>query len=549
MDKPEKTLPIPTISQGLFLLIVTLLVYVASVRFPFIYFDDNLFIVQNPAAHSWSSVPASFFPMLVHEDVSGEHFKIPNFYRPIVAAWVVLNYKIFGLHPMLWRIEILALYGLCVWLFWRLVYMLTRDDFAALAAALLFALHPLHVEGVAWLSGAGVELLLCTFFLGGFLAYLRWRETQRPLWLGWCGVLVLLALLTKETGAALPVLIAAHALIFRKRDEKAPLRLLHLGVAVVLPIMTYAVLRVLAIHSVLISQARHGWGDVLRSAPLFFSVYLKHLIWPFQLANWYDIQIVSNLSWSSFYLPLVVCVAYLGLMVWALARKPLAGFLLLWWVVPLIPALVGALNFTDSEFIHDRFTFVALGAPCVLAGMALGGLPATKQPLFGFRAPSVAALAAITAIFGTATATLAFTWQSDLTMAAHAVQVSPTAVRPRILLGVALERQKDREGALALYRDTLKLDPNRWETLFAYGTALANDGDRVDAVRVLAHGLDVAPSKSAFYLILADILADAGRFDDASRLLERGIPVAEQPELLRAKLDRVQALQHRAANQ
>jgi tetratricopeptide (TPR) repeat protein len=126
------------------------------------------------------------------------------------------------------------------------------------------------------------------------------------------------------------------------------------------------------------------------------------------------------------------------------------------------------------------------------------------------------------------------------------MEVSPTIVRPRIILGNELQKRKDRAGALALYRDTLRIDPNRWETLFAYGTALANEGDRPDAVRVLNHGLEVAPSKSAFYLILSDIMADAGRFDDASRILENGFSRAEEPELLRAKLAQVQALQRRA---
>lgn len=549
MNQAEIAPTRPQLTHALFLLVIALLVYSPTLRFPFIYFDDTLFIVSDSSLHHWSSVPSFFLPSVFSDPSHNDVLKIPNFYRPVVSLGTVVNYKIFGLHPALWRVEVLILYGLCVWLCWRLAYRLTRNEFASLAAALLFALHPLHVEGVAWLSGAGVELLLCGFFLGGFLSYLRWRETSKPLWLALCGTLILLALLTKETGAALPVLIGAHALLFRKQEDRnGTVQLLPLSAAVVTPVVVYACLRVLAIHSVVASVSRHSWADVLRSAPLLFSIYLQHAFWPFRLANWYSVDVVSSFSWWRFYFPLVICAAYAGLTLWALARKRQAGFLLLWWAVPLIPALIGVLNFTDCEYVHDRFTFLALAALCIMGGTALSRLPEMKQQLFGFRTTSVVALAVITMIFGATSAMLVFTWRSDLAMAAHAVEVSPTAVRPRILLGVALQRQKDREGALALYRDTLKLDPNRWETLFAYGTALANNGDLNDAVKVLSHGLEVAPSKSAFYLILADILANAGRYDDASRLLENGIPVAEQPQLLKAKLSKVQALERRAGS-
>jgi tetratricopeptide (TPR) repeat protein len=551
MDHVENLTTPPALKHALFLLIVTVLVYAQSLIFPFLLFDDTPFIVQNPSVHGWSSTPSFFFPSAIPDPHQKKNLKIANFYRPAVGLWEVLNYEAFGLHPAGWRIAALALYALGVWLFWRVAHKLTRDDFTAIAAALLFALHPLHVEGIAWLSGSCVEVLLCTFFFGGFLAYLRWRETSRPLWLALCGVLVLFALLTKETGAALPLLILIHAFLFRRQGEQFQKpRWLILAIGIVVPVAIYTLLRVLAIHGAVISNARHTWGEVLRSVPLFFAVYLQHVVWPVHLANWYNIQIIPSITFTDFYLPLAFCLAYAAVTLWALARKPLISFLLLWWVVPLLPAFVGMINFVDTEYMHDRFTFEALGGLCILAAAGLRRLPATAQPLFGFRAASVAALALITALLGSLSALLAYTWHNDFAMAAHAVAVSPMAIRPRILLGSALQDRKDREGALALYRDTLRLDPNRWETLFAYGTALANDGDRTDAVRVLSHGLDVAPTKTAFYLILSDILTDAGRFDDASRILESGVSKAEEPDLLRAKLAIVQAqaqaFQHRA---
>lgn len=549
MNQAENRATSPTLKYAFFLLGITVLVYAQTVRFPFLKLDDKPFIIESASIRHWSSLPSYFVPNIAADPYLTPGQKIPNFYRPAVGLWLLVSYKLFGLHAVLWRMMVLVLYGLGVWLLWRLAYKLTQDDFTAFAAALLFALHPLHVEGVAWISGACVELLLCIFFFGGFLAYLRWRESARPLWLAVCGILVLLALFSKETGAALPLLIVAHALIFRLKDcEARNLRRLPLAVALALPVAVYAALRFFAIHGVVHSAGRHSWSEVLLSVPLFFAVYLQHTVWPVHLGNWYSIQIHSEISFREFFLPLLLCVAYAAVTVWAIIRKPVTGFCLLWWAVPLIPAFIGMIDFVDNEYMHDRFTFVALGGLCILAASLLRSVPTTGRSLFGFRAGSVAGLAAVTAALGMLSASLIYTWRSDFSMELNAMEASPTAVRPRILLGNELQERKDWAAALALYLDTVKIDPNRWESLFAYGTALANDGYRADAVRVLMRGVQVAPSKSPFYLVLADIFARAGQFDDASKVLQSGLSVAEHPELLRAKLAEVQALENHVAS-
>src|SRR5205823_2385796 len=107
-----------------------------------------------------------------------------------------------------------VLYVFGILLMWRVAWKLTRNDFVALASACLYALHPLHAEGVSWLSGASVELVMSALFFGGFLAYLCWRETGQSHWLAVSAAVTLAALLSKEPAAALPVLIVAHAWLF-----------------------------------------------------------------------------------------------------------------------------------------------------------------------------------------------------------------------------------------------------------------------------------------------------------------------------------------------
>src|SRR5205807_1170070 len=314
-------------------------------------------IAQNPYAHQWSSLP-SYFTGSTDTKVSRNAPKISNFYRPAISTWVLLNYKLFGLRPAFWHLSAIALYGLGVWLLWRIAWKLSGNDFVALAAALLYSLHPIHVEGVAWIAGSCVETLLSVFFLAGFLMYLCWRDDPRILWLAGCGIAVLCGLLSKETAAALPILILIHALLFRSPPGEPPSRRLHLAPLVLTlaaAVAVYAGLRIPATHGNIISHPYHSWGDVFRTAPLLFVKYMKLALWPVWLGTWYEAQIVPAFSDVKFYLPLMLSLGYAALTVWALARKKLVAFLLIWWVVVLGPPLAAVRIFPDFELMHDRF--------------------------------------------------------------------------------------------------------------------------------------------------------------------------------------------------
>jgi hypothetical protein len=528
----------PALKYGLFLLVVSFVVYAQAVSFPFLNLDDSSFIVQNQYIRHWQSLPSYFVPS-IEDPFAKSVTKTPSFYRPVSATWLLVDYKLFGLRPVLWHLSAIALYVLGVWFLWRIAWLLTRDDAVALAAGLLYALHPLHVEGVAWLAGSSVEALMCAFFLGGFLAYLRWREQKRSIWLIASGLLALCALLCKETAAALPVLIGVHALLFRRPDangSSSQRNWVWPAVAMVATTGAYALMRTSAIHAVVAPGQGHTWADVLRTAPLLFVTYTKHAFWPVHLAMWYDVGIVNTLTVSNFYLPLAFCIAYALLMLWALWRKPLAGFLMLWWVVALGAPIVAVLVFPDFEIVHDRFPFVALAGLCMLAATGLRRLPVRGPQLFGFSAASAVAMAAIAAILGMLTAMQVNTWRADIPLFTHAIEVSPNSVRPRVLLATEYLKANDLDDALPIFRQALSMDPNRWDVLFTYGLALAKAGDRAQAVSTMQHAVAVGPTMTPSYLVLANFYMDEGRFDEADALLEKGIPLAREPEFLRSAL-------------
>jgi len=232
--------------------------------------------------------------------------------------------------------------------------------------------------------------------------------------------------------------------------------------------------------------------------------------------------------------------------VWALVRRSVTGLFLLWWAVTLAAPVIGVLAFPDFEILHDRWAFVALAGLCMMAASALARLPSRGALLFGFNAASVVVMAVVTVLLGALTIAQVETWSSDIVMYAHAVTVSPRSVRPRILLANEwLKRNKPGE-ALAMDRAALAIDPERWETLFAYGVTLDSAGNRPEALRMLAHASQVAPEQAVIYDMWAGILAQAGDLDGAMEVLQHGIGVADSPDLLRFQLARIQVAKRRA---
>ena len=170
----------------LIVLVITLVAFVGSLRYDFVY-DDVEQIVGNRYVHSWHYLPRFFT-----EHVWGHlNSSSPGtYYRPIFLLWLLLNHSVFGLQASGWHFTTVALHVLVTYTVYRLALGINLDRLTACVAALLFGLHPVHVEAVAWVSG-GTEPLLAALFVPAFLCYLRARAAAgRSRW--WLALSLLL---------------------------------------------------------------------------------------------------------------------------------------------------------------------------------------------------------------------------------------------------------------------------------------------------------------------------------------------------------------------
>ncbi len=141
------------------------------------------------------------------------------FYRPVGELTFLWDYTVSGLSPVSYHVTNLLLHVLCTWLVWRLGLALSRCEVAGLAAAAVFAFHPVHSEAVLWISGR-FDLLVCACAVASVLAWLRWAAGGAGPWLAMSVGMCALGLFCKETALILPaVIFAGEALAWRGRRD------------------------------------------------------------------------------------------------------------------------------------------------------------------------------------------------------------------------------------------------------------------------------------------------------------------------------------------
>jgi len=215
------------------LLLLTAVVHVPSLLNPF--FIDDYVYLESVQGMSLSDVPGVFATATMDEDASGVWWTpkgLLPFYRPIAILSFALEYHVWGMSAFGFHLTNLLCHLLSTFLVWRMGLWLLKDDRWAVAAAAIFAFHPIHMEAVLWTSGR-FDLLVCVCVLGAALSYLNFRRAcgGRYRWGLLCLVLFILGLGCKETALIFPaVLVVLEGLRWRgDRDARLTRSTLVLG--------------------------------------------------------------------------------------------------------------------------------------------------------------------------------------------------------------------------------------------------------------------------------------------------------------------------------
>ncbi len=375
-----------------FVLTATFVAYAVTLRFNFVY-DDLGQIVANPLVQSWDNVSVYF-----RGNVWMQQSAVGNYYRPIFLLWLLVNYTLFGLHPFFWHMTNVMAHLVATGLVFAVAHRLSGDRRVAIFAALVFGVHPVHLESVAWVSGV-TEPLLAILLLASFLAYLEFRARGRSWrWLGLCGALYSFALLAKETAVVFPALLMAYELLFQRRDEqrkKGPAVMKAMTMFVLLT-GAYLLARAQALHGLAHTTVELPTKIRVLTIPSVVWFYFKTLVAPVKLSAFYDTPYITHVSAKYVVVPITGVAIILGLLVWwwRKSRSPLVALGALWILLPIAP-LLNLSVLPLGDFVHDRYLYLPSIGFALLAGMVLAKLD--NRTLIGRPAGTLVALVMATA--------------------------------------------------------------------------------------------------------------------------------------------------------
>ena len=481
-----------------FALVVTALAYLATLRFEFVY-DDDAQIVLNNSLVAWKNLPSLF---LGHS----WKFLLPdwggNYYRPVFMSWLLANRVLFGLNPLPWHATTLLLHLVATMMAFVVAKQLLRDDTRAGFVALLFGLHPIHVESVAWISGL-TDSLMAVFIFAAFWAWIKGDQQpeRRALYQVLSVVFYATACLSKETAILLPVVVIAYECLFGdderswKKVVSATLRAWPLWITAA----TYLVTRSFMLRGLAHPLGRPLSHDLL-TVPTILWGYMRRMIWPVNMSVFYDTPPVTSLLQWRFWLPMVawILTAIIG---WRLAKRSrIVGFSLIWIFVFLSPAILGLPVFPLGEWIHDRYLYLPVFGFCVLLVYAISQLPSERE-LFGMPAVPTAVVLLLAAMMALGTSWEEQYWSSGYVLFRHGEAMHSNSALNKVHFATELFRRGEVAKSQALYEDALRMDPTDWKHNVAYGLMLYYSGqfEKADRQFEKAIALDPTDANPHFY--------------------------------------------------
>jgi hypothetical protein len=410
----------PSTRDALLVALAAAAVHARSVAFGFVGLDDRDLVVDDQPFLSQPSSLWRAFGRAYMSVVDVGH----AYYRPLVTVSYALDAQWSAAHAAGYHATNVALHVATCVLVWALLRRLSLGRDAALVASLLFAVHPVLSSAVAWIPGRN-DSLLGLFVVGSWLAFLRGQKVIHLL-------LFALALLTKETAIALPLVCGAHALLLEPELRRPRSLALHSG-AWLLLICTR-----LAVH-----PAGSAWGSTatLGQLPQLATGFGKLVLYvrPTVVAVAEDVPVWPGLVGAACLVVATATLAGIRRRVMALGAVAVVAFLL-------PPVLL-----TGSLVLDQRLYLPAVGV-ALMIGELLRALAPERRLLGAFAGVTIVALGAVTFAFEGA-------YRDRRTFAREAVSGSPRSALAHFCLGQSDQLDGDDEGALAQYRTALALAP------------------------------------------------------------------------------------------
>jgi protein O-mannosyl-transferase len=545
----------------------TVALYSPAFWFDFVLLDDPTYIVTNQhvlGGLTWPNIVWAF-----------SYFSKGN-WIPLTWLSYMADVSIGGTGAGMFHVTNVVLHSANVVLLFGLLLRLTKSLWKSAVVAALFAVHPVHVESVAWVTER--KDVLSTFFALLSLHFYA-RYVERPLesrWAAYAGVAacLVLSLMAKPMMVTLPVLLLLLDVWPLQRNahwralviEKLPF----FGIAI-----AFGVLAIVTQRSAgaLADSAALPLGPRLGFAVLGYGAYLWRLVWPAGLNALYAFPEPLPLGWTA--AAGAVLIALTGAAIRLVNTRPYVTMGWFWFVIPMAP--VSGILQAGQQWTADRYAYVPFIGLYVAIVWVIASLLASL--LARVRVAGVALCAVVIVAFGAVTRAQLAYWQNGEVSWKRILATGGDAVRGNIVLGyeasqagrlpealehfeavlrlqpdhpeatarlavvhAAMADSAEREGRMAEavehYEASIRFGPEAADVQNNYGALLAGQGRAAEALPHFAIAVRVLPNWESARLNYAVALAQTGQGPEAIRQFEEVLRINPSNDVARRALKR-----------
>jgi len=505
---------------------LTSAIYLQVINHDFINFDDDIYITSNK---------------YVTGGITAENlgWSLTSIYaanwHPITWLSHMADVQLYGMNPGGHHLTNIIIHLISTLLLLIFFFRLTGAIWQSAFVAAIFALHPTHVESVAWVAERK-DLLSALFYFSTLLIYAEFATKRTPILYFLALFSFMLGLMSKPMLVSLPfvMLLIDFWPLDRFGDERLKDKQISFVAKLILLVKEKIPFFACALISGIITiYAQNQWGAIntLYEAPLGLRLsnaivaYVKYIgkaLWPHDLSVYYPLPTYIP-TWHIIG-SLVILLLLSAISFKSRHRYPflLTGWF--WFLVTLVP-VIGLIQ-VGSQSIADRYTYISMIG---LSIMIAWGISCLMEGL-RYRRLILCSLTGM-AVIGSAALTyrqLSY-WQDSISLYRHAIQVTDGATGGSTFihanLGLALYDKGDLDGAIQEYEEALSIYPNYANALNNLGLALYGKGDIDGAIQSYEEALLVNPNHVNAHNNLGIALADTGNMEKAIQEYQKALSI------------------------
>lgn len=486
-------------------------------------YDDNFQVKDN----FWIR-DIKFIPQMFLKDVW--HFRSPdwvsNYYRPLMHLIYLLSYQIFSLKPWGYHLVNILFHASVSILVFLVTYEISKHIqpnqkneeqplYIPFFTAMIFAIHPLHTEVVAWIS-AIPDLSFSFFYLLGFYFYIKFRAGFKSKY--YYSILCFtISLFSKEPAVTFILIIFLYDFFLVKKYNIS--QYLKDYIPFIASLVIYLSFRVYALKGFSAYQSHpelNTYQYIINIFPLVMKYIFKTFA-PFNLNVFHVLHPIKQIYEIKGLMSILVFLTYITLLILSYKKNKLFFFGLLLFIIPLLPALY--IPGVGENTFAERYVYLPLFGISICFSIIIHKF----LNIPGFRNLTLIVIIAIGLIFSYLTIKRNTVWKNDITLWTDTLNKSPDWRHGLIELAISYEKVGNHNKALELLKKQIESYPDNYEGYAELGVSLSIVGKLDEAIDMYKKAIKINPRDYYSFFNMGKAFYDKGLKDKALEIFEYAI--------------------------